>query len=263
MKTSHQAIIASIIIALCVLVYISKKEKQIDIPQTVATTTDIIVNESTDFYTIKAEIPSEPLDTKKIMQSDMMNIINAKREEWKTGGALYLEEQNIKAKYPDRPYIKYELNIQYDKFESKEKGMVTYVFKNYEFTGGAHGGTGLSMYTFGPNGQVAIDDIIDFKTKKGNALALTLILRDRLKASLGELYNEEMLDGGLGLQFVDKKAKPEDVILGAFNFKTNFEHFVVLDEGIRFIFGQYQVAPYAAGMPDVMLKWEELGPYLK
>jgi hypothetical protein len=38
---------------------------------------------------------------------------------------------------------------------------------------------------------------------------------------------------------------------------------VILDEGISFIFGQYDVAPYVAGMPEVTLSWAELKQFLR
>ncbi len=263
MKTYQTIIILFVIISICIFVFIFKndKEKEVVIPSSIATTTDMFINHSNDFYTISAQYPKELKDRDFIMEKDVLRIVNQKKEEWKIGGPVYSEEKLISLQYPDRPILKYELNIQYDKFESKKTDTVSYFFKNYEFTGGAHGGTGLMTYTFDKNGQVQVENILDLNGS--NSLALSKMLRDRLRVSLGELYNQEMLDGGLGLQFIKNGPISKSVGDDTFNFSLNFKHFVVLDEGIKFIFGQYQVAPYATGMPEVVLTWRELGPYLK
>ncbi len=262
MKTYQKNITLFVILSLCLFVYFSKKEKEVVVPSTVATTTDIFINDVNEFYTISAQYPKELWDKDFTMEKDVLTIVNQKKEEWKIGGPVNNEEKAITMQYPDRPILKYELNIKFDKFESKDKGTVSYVFKNYEFTGGAHGGTGLVTYTFDKNGIVNIGDILDL-TSSGHSLAISKIMRDKLKVSLGELHNAEMLDGGLGLQFINANGNSNAITGDAFNFSANFNNFVVLDEGIRFIFGQYQVAPYAAGIPEVLLTWEELSPYLK
>ena len=266
MKTYQKNIILFVILSLCILVYFSKKEKEIIVPSTVATTTDIFVNESNEFYIISARYPKEPRDKDFIMEKDILTIVNQKKQEWKIGGPLYNEEKNISARNPDEPlFLKYELNIKFDTFKSKDKGTVSYVFKNYEFTGGAHGGTGLMTYTFDKKGLVQAENILDLNGP--NSLALSKMLRDKLrdkfKVFYGEFYNGEMLDAGLGLQFIKNDAMSAKVGEDTFNFSLNFKHFVVLDEGITFIFGQYQVAPYVAGMPEVLMTWKELKPFLK
>ena len=264
MKTYQTIIILFVIISICISVFILKKEKEkeVVIPSSIATTTDMFINHSNDFYTISAEYPKELKDRDFIMEKDVLRIVNQKKEEWKIGGPLHNEEKIIMSQNPDRPlFLKYELNIQYDQFESKKTDTVSYFFKNYEFTGGAHGGTGLMTYTFDEKGQVHAEDLLDLNGP--NSLALSKMLRDKLKVSLGELYNQEMLDGGLGLQFIKNDAMYKSVGENTFNFSLNFKNFVVLDEGIKFIFGQYQVAPYAAGMPEVLLSWEELKTFTK
>ena len=42
----------------------------------------------------------------------------------------------------------------------------------------------------------------------------------------------------------------------------NYSNFVLLQNDIVVIFGQYQIAPYAAGMFGVRIPYEELAPYL-
>jgi len=260
MNKNHKIIIVIILVILATLVGISKRRDNDAARAPIATSTDVIVNESNDFYSIKAEIPTEPKDKDNIMFTTATDIINNKKEQWKVGGALYNEEQNISQQYPDRPAMQYELDIQYDKYESNAKGTVSYVFKNYEFTGGAHGGTGLKTYTFNENGLVDLATILNFTFQ--NNVAMTRLLESKLEGQLGELHNEEMLNEGLGLAFLKADGTFDKTKSDGFDFRSNFDNFVILDEGIKFIFGQYQVGPYAAGMQEVTLKWDELAPYL-
>ncbi len=250
MKTYQKNIIITVLLVVAIFIYVIKNKKTQNIVDTEiqnATTTDtkadVVISDTTDFYEIYATYPTEPRDKNFIIKKTITDIVKDKQEEWKTGGALYNEEQKIKAQYPDRPSIKYELNIKYDKYESQSKGTVSYVFKLYEFTGGAHGNTGLSTYTYDDKGLIYVDKFLNLEDD--NAIKLTNIIKEKLIVFLGDLYNPEMLNSGLS------------------DIYTNFDNFTVSDEGIKFIFGQYQVAPYAAGQPEVFLSWLELESFLK
>ncbi|MBC7981743.1 DUF3298 domain-containing protein [Candidatus Parcubacteria bacterium] len=258
MKTYQKVIIAIVVLGLCVLTFISKQEKPKTITLPPVQTT---ISDTNEFYVIEAHIPIEPRDKDNVMSKTMTDIVNARKEEWKIGGALYSEEKGTDKQYPDRPAMKYELGINYEKFVSKGKDTITYVFKNYQFTGGAHGGTGLKTYTFDAKGLVYIQNVLDLNRK--NSIALTRILESKLKSQLGEMYNEQMLPEGLGLAYIKDDGSFDKTKSDGFDFISNFEHFIILDDGIRFIFGQYQVAPYAAGMPEVVVSFEELAPYLR
>jgi hypothetical protein len=250
MKTYQKNIIIIIILAVAIFIYTTKNKKiekptQDEIQSAVTThaKADVVVSDATDFYEIYATYPSEMRDKNSVMEKAIIDIVKLKQKEWKTGGDLYNEEQKLKVQYPDRPSVKYELNIQYDKYESQSKGTVSYVFKMYEFTGGAHGNTGLSTYTYDDKGLIYADKFLNLNDD--NSRALTSLLKEKLIASLKDLYNPEMLNSGLS------------------DIYKNFDNFVVLDEGIKFIFGQYQVAPYAAGQPEVLMGWEELEIFIK
>lgn len=265
MKNYQKIVIVLVLLFLAIWVNISNNKNNNDITTAItATSTDILINDTNDFYTIDVRIPRESLDKENLMEKNINSIVDVKKEEWKIGGGVYTEEQNISIQFPDRPKIKYELNIKYDKYKSVSKDTASYVFKNYEFTGGAHGNTGLVTYTYDKNGLVDIQNILNLND--GKDIALTRVLESRLRtSSLGEDYNEQMLTEGLGLAFLKKDGTFDKVKCkcDGFNFASNFTNFVVLDEGIKFIFGQYQVGPYAVGFPEVVLTWEELGGYLK
>jgi hypothetical protein len=50
---------------------------------------------------------------------------------------------------------------------------------------------------------------------------------------------------------------------GATSNPENFSVFMVEDGGIRFIFGQYQVAPYVMGEQEVLIPYSVLAKYMK
>jgi hypothetical protein len=50
---------------------------------------------------------------------------------------------------------------------------------------------------------------------------------------------------------------------GADSNPENFSTFLIEEDGIRFIFGQYQVAPYVAGEQEVLIPYGELKAYLR
>jgi len=250
MKTYQKIIVLVVLLVLAILVYISKNNKteilqdeSKKVSTQISTSTDTTISDTNEFYDILATYPKEIRDKTSIMEKYILSTVNRKKEEWKIDGPLYKEERNISIQYPDRSITKYELNIQYDKYNSIEKDTVSYVVKSYEFTGGAHGNVGISTYVYDKNGLIDIRDILNINNENRNDLIS--MLKNKLKINLNELYNEEMLNSGLSIN------------------NYNFENFVVLDGGIKFIFEQYQVAPYAAGFPEVLLSWEEPASFLK
>lgn len=270
MKISNKdKIIFIIVIFILAFAYFINRNTIIEIKEpvkvsaTTATTTEFTIKESTDFYDIEAVYPNESLDTNHIMEKRIKSMVDGSKEDWKVGGDIYNIEKEISMKYPDRPITKYQLDITYTRFESKIHGTVSYVFEGYYFTGGAHGNTFIETYTFDKNGKVEIENIVDLKTNH-NDINLTKILESKLKVVLGYDFDSSMLRDGLGLTLLKSDGITIDSIKNTigFSFDSNFNKFVVLDEGIKFIFDSYQVAPYVVGSPEVILTWNELKPYL-
>lgn len=226
-----------------------------------ATTSEGVIEEKTDFYSISARYPEEAHDQGGAMRHFVEGIVAARREEWKVGGEIQQLERELTAEYPDRPLPHYELTIRYEKYAAPALGFVTYAFEHYEYTGGAHGGTYLTTFSFGPSGLVSIESLINFND--GNDIALTRLLADRLRAELGDMADERMLMQGLGLAYLrpDGSFDSEACQCDGFFFPSNFQSFIVTDDGLRFVMQQYQVAPYAVGMPATTLTWTELAPY--
>jgi hypothetical protein len=264
MKNYQKILIILVLVFSVILIKSSRDKDMQDVSTiTIATSTDIFIKDKNEFYNIEARIPKELLDKEGVMENKISSIVDVKKEEWKIGGDVYLEEQNILKQFPDRVKIDYQLTIDYKKYKSDLKNSVSYVFNNYEFVGGAHGDTGIITYTYNEKGLVDIQNILNFND--GKDIDLSNILESKLKPAIGEYYNEQMLREGLGLAFLKKNGTfdMEKCNCDEFNFVSNFDNFIILNEGIKFIFGQYQVGPYAAGFPEVLLTWDELAVYLK
>ncbi|MFZ2523192.1 MAG: DUF3298 domain-containing protein [Minisyncoccia bacterium] len=221
-------------------------------------TENFSVSESTDFYSIKADYPNDSWDKTGIMKQTVEYLINLKKEEWKEGGEIYNSEQEIARDFPDRPKMQYQMLISYSSTTSEKLGTRSYTFNVYEFTGGAHGNTAITTYNFNKKGQIKVEDLVDFSG--GGYIKLAKLIRSKLVQSLGENANLRMINDGLDLTYL----KPDDTIdkekcdCEGFYFPSNVQYFTVKDEGMKFIFGQYQVGPYALGTPEVLLTWEEL-----
>ncbi len=246
-------LIPTVLVLIVAILFFGGKEKD----------TEVTINDVNDFYSISAQYPIEKMDKKSDMKEFVEYVVEQKQQEWKIGGELYLAEKDIEKNFPDRPKMQYQLDISYTFTKSNMYNSTSYVFTSYEFTGGAHGGTGLATFTFNKDGRLMIEDILDVNNNKD--IEITLLIEKKLVSVLGENSSKETINEGLGLAFL-KDDNTLDLVkcnCDGFFFGSNLQNFVVTDKGIKFIMSQYQVAPYAAGMPEVLLTFDELKPYLK
>lgn len=217
-----------------------------------------------DFYEISAKYPIDSFDKEKDIETFVLHIIKEKQKEWEIGGEVYNSEKEAEKDFSDRPKMTYSLDISFDKYSSKEKGTVSYLFNIYEFTGGAHGINAINTFTFNKNGKVDIQDILDLSSGD-NAIKLSRVLADNLKTKGGDMIEENMMMEGLGLAYLKVDGKTFDNVKCAcdgFNFASNFQNFYITDEGMNFVFSQYQIAPGAAGIIKTLIDWNTLSPYI-
>lgn len=222
------------------------------------------LSDETEFYTISARYPVDSRDRKNEVEHYVKYIVSEKQKEWSVGGEAYNEERKLASLFPDRPIIKYELAIDFKTVSSQKIGTTSYVLEAYSFTGGAHGGTNLATFTFGREGRIAVEDILNFNDT-GNDIVLTRLLKTNVLEVLGEYAEESMVDTGLGLAYLKADGVTLDLTkcqCDGFFFPSNFQNFTVTDEGLVVIMNQYQVAPYAMGMPEILMRWASLAPFM-
>lgn len=139
------------------------------------------------------------------------------------------------------------ININVDSSVSKlSSKYLSISFTNYQFyPGSAHPIHYLVSLNFDLDTGEELK-LSDFFVQNSNYLN---ILSEKLRKSLAEKLSMEMSDSML----LDG-TKPDG---------QHFQNFVLSDEGFVFVFGDYEVAPYAAGNPTVLISYGELSSLLK
>ena len=111
-------------------------------------------------------------------------------------------------------------------------------------TGAVHGGAALATWTFDLTTGHRITLAELFRPGSGYLNVLSTESRKRLRA----LFNDPSLD-----DFINPGTTPS---------ASNFQSWQLTPSGLRITFGQYQVAPYALGMPSIVIPWTSLRPVL-
>jgi hypothetical protein len=138
------------------------------------------------------------------------------------------------------PYV---LDISYEAFAHSD-AITSLVFTAYEFTGGAHGNTGIQTFTFDLQNGVALT-LDDLFTDTAAALAIIAPLVEAdLTVKLGDMLDAQWLQDGTGTN------------------PANYQHFALDADNLIFYFPPYQVAPYAAGTQTVSIPLTDLSTVL-
>jgi len=211
-----------------------------------ATTTPIVVenktkvveiikeNSSTIYTNISLSYPkSSPAELAEVYKF----VQDIKNEFLKEYGKLTKDQA-------DKLYIKaedpYEMTVT-TKIETSAK-TVSYIIQTYQYTGGAHGGTSVSTFTYDKEGKlVTLDNVLESNYLE----VIASQARDYFYINLGEYKNQTMIDEG-------SKAT-----------KENYSAWYILDDEIVFIFGEYQVGPYVLGIQEFRIDKAKIQNILK
>lgn len=261
------AVLAMIVIAFLYGYFLNKKDgvtPPVTAKPQVIKTTEKKIEDKNDFYDISASYPVDGRDKDSVIEKFITYKIDEKKVEWKIGGEAYNEEKKIEKDFPDRPKMQYQYSITYKPYKSTRWNTVSYVFTTYEFVGGANGNITVNTFTFNDKGLMNIDSILDFNNYKD--IALTKALADEIIKEDGDQATPDTVLDGLGFSYLKEDGKTIDKSkcqCDGFFFPSNFQNFVVEDDGLRFFFNKYQIAPGSAGAPEIMLPWKFLQPYLQ
>lgn len=144
----------------------------------------------------------------------------------------------------DKMYISssdpYETVIN-TKIEKSDK-TVTYILYAYQYTGGAHGGTGVYTFTYDINGKLLRDADV-FESNYLNVVAP--LAKDYFYLNLDEYKNPSMIDDGTSPVY------------------DNYRAWYLTNDSLVFIFGQYQVGPYVLGIQEFRIDKEKIKNILK
>jgi len=132
------------------------------------------------------------------------------------------------AKYPRE----YELNISYEKGQV-DKNIVSVVFQEYKFEGGAHGANNFIPLNYNIQKKVEV--------KLGDLFSEKDYLKKVSDFCIADLTKQMTASGAIDMSsagWINQGAGPKE---------ENYSIFLINKENIVFYFPQYQVAAYAAG----------------
>jgi len=149
--------------------------------------------------------------------------------------------EDFRKEFPDAPAVWYLKDSTAIVYNSSYILCLANISENY--LGGAHGSYNVAYTNFDMrNGNV-------LKTKdifnKGYETALNKMIEAQYRKQMNLKPGEPLIEGGL----FDNKI--------AFN-----DNFAITNEGIEFLYNQYEIAPYAVGVIDIKLTYKELDAIL-
>lgn len=257
-KTVLGLLFALLLIGL--FIFINGKNKAENPAPEIPTKTEETITEETPDYKINVAYPV--VANNDMIAKYVLETVNAFRE----------DAINPERFIPDSACHQYELDGRYKKVESISKGTASYIYSMYGFTCGAHGITSVTTFNFKTDGTRITNEEMFVDSNEKMIEITQKILRPKLLKELAENantkeseYPKNMLDDGLGLSCLDKNNVfvKEKCWTSLFLYSSNLKEFYITDEGVVFIYGQYQVAPYSSGITEILVSWEEITPYLK
>lgn len=173
---------------------------------------------------------------------------NAVAEYYATGTLAYLKSQAkemSEAGMEDTPQMAYELSVR--KTADNDR-YVSYQTTSYAFLGGAHGSaTDYTVNIAKPSGRVVSPTVDTLQVK-----AMQPILRKGVLGYLHEQGETDVTEKTLGdYLFVENGLIPLPV-----------RQPYLADDGVHFIYQQYEIGPYAMGMVEFTVPYAEIKPFL-
>jgi len=137
----------------------------------------------------------------------------------------------------------YELNLE-DSILYNENNFISFVVKNTNYEGGAHGSSSIYGYVIDMNtGKILNEEAFAGTNYKKN---LSRLLAQKIAAAKG-LDNVEQLES-IGYDAIE-------------NIVPN-ENFTIDDKGITYYFNEYEIAAYFVGITKVFIPYDELRAFI-
>ncbi|MGC3979082.1 MAG: DUF3298 domain-containing protein [Paludibacteraceae bacterium] len=152
--------------------------------------------------------------------------------------------QEIVKNKGDRPTINNEIDVEGISM-FLDNNILSYSFESYIYFGGAHGNTNRLLYNF---------DLSNAHIIKESDLFIP-----EYKESLTALIKEQIVEESAEIESV---ADLNDFDFWADQIKPN-GNFYIDEEGLVYVFNQYEIAPYSMGQTEVTLPFEKLKPLMK
>lgn len=147
-------------------------------------------------------------------------------------------EQSLKQRFPMR---KFEMEQIFSVTYNKNCALSLYI-DQYEYTGGAHGATDRRSDTWDLNRNMRMELPRLFPYVQN---VKEYILQD-INSQI-----EEQMQSHTGMYFDEYRKEAEETF--------NRNGFYVADDGVVFYFQQYDIAPYASGIPEFLIRYAKGG----
>ena len=137
-----------------------------------------------------------------------------------------------------------EMTYSYDRAVdtlSTTSRYVSYMAVVYDYTGGAHGAT------------FAVPEV--FSLADGHRLGWSIFKED----GLSKLAT--MVEAGIMAQYfrmTDPEEFKENLLIETSTFPLPVSSPYLMPDGVHFIYQQYEIAPYSAGMPECVISYSDL-----
>jgi Protein of unknown function (DUF3298)/Deacetylase PdaC len=233
-------ILVCIIAVFSTYLYLENKAK---LGELVFETKKLSIGSDKDGYKIEAEYPviksGIPEKSKAKINSQIENYINTSINQSKTdfielakdlvelrsaATLTYFGKFVVTNDFTKLPYI----NIQFD--------------TNY-YSGGAHGINTVDTFVFDAHSGERLEFSQIFNTDYLKLLSKLSLAELKVKDPKLEIYT-----------FAEDGTAP---------IEANFKSFTLEPDGLRIIFGDYQVGPYVIGRPEIVIKYSDLSSVLK
>ncbi|MBI9062040.1 MAG: DUF3298 and DUF4163 domain-containing protein [Marinilabiliaceae bacterium] len=177
----------------------------------------------TDIYDINAQFPKfNHAYTDSLIRSTVLGMIQAFKEE--------AGEERLSENWMNEQVIQCELVYT-------TQGFLSIVFRDYHYTGGAHGNTFLTSLVLHPNRRVR------YKLQDFFATSALQSVQKPVREQLRQQLDSDV--------FIDEGTAT----------LADFKVFVITDQAIDFHFPPYQVAAYAFGAPVVKISQKSLNGF--
>lgn len=122
--------------------------------------------------------------------------------------------------------------------------LISIVVDSYIYMGGAHGGTSLTFINWDNRSrkQISIDDVLKPGTQDSLKLVAERIFRKNEGISATDSLKQYFFENN--------------------TFALN-ENYLFTPEGIRYVYNEYEIKPYAAGRTELLIPYKEIRHLLK
>ena len=155
---------------------------------------------------------------------------------------LYRELSAKDSSYSERGTFNHERIIE-SSILYEDDNYLSIIANDYSYQGGAHGSTYILYRTLNKKNNKTITTSDIFRSEEG----LDRLIKTAIAKSAG-LADPDLLDRD-GTYFAE-------------SIRTS-ENFILAENGIRWMYNQYEIRPYAYGTTEVFLSYDELSTLLK